>query len=222
MSARDGDAELYVADADGGSPRRLTRNDAEDVLPAWSPDGRTLAFSSNRSGAFEIWVMNANGTGVRPVTRGARREDGSFYPAWSPDGERIAFASSFRTPENQEIYVVRRDGSTLRRLTRTAGDIGALGDDAAPAWSPDGKRIVFASNRTGELEIWTMRADGAAQRRLVGVRRSDDSRPKYSPDGAWIAFGSLDGRGRSSIYLARSDGSGLRRLVAGTSPAWRR
>lgn len=219
-SARGGDAELFAARGDGRNVRRLTSNRAEDVLPAWSPDGRRIAFASNRSGAFEIWTVQSDGTGARRVTRGARGDYGSFYPAWSPDGRWIAFASSFRTPENQEIYVVRPDGRQLRRLTRTAGDVDVLGDDAAPTWSPDGSRIVFASNRTGELEIWTMRADGSGQRRLTGIRGSDDSRPKISPDGRWIAFGSLDSRGRSSICLVRTSGKGLRRLVEGTAPAW--
>ena len=150
-----------------------------------------------------------------PCHSGSTRKDGSFYPAWSPDGERIAFASSSRTPKNQEIYVVRRDGSTLRRLTRTAGDIGALGDDAAPAWSPDGKRIVFASNRR------------------VSSRSGRCERTAPLNDG-WLAFAAATTAGQSTHRTGRGSrsarstgGEGARSIshgatgaaFAGSSPA---
>ena len=221
VSSAGGDAELYVADADGGNPRRLTENRHEDVLPSWSPDGRRLAFASDRTGAFEIWIVDADGARATRLTRGARRAYFNVFPAWSPDGRWIAFASSSSTPENQEIYVVRLDGTGRTRLTRTHGSADRLGDDATPSWSPDGRRIVFASNRTGDLQIWVMGADGRGQRLLSGLEGRDDDRPTFSPDGRWIAFGSLGPSGQSGVYVVRADGTGRRRVTSGSAPAWR-
>lgn len=221
VSEADGDAELWVIGADGRDRRRITRNGAVDTLPAWSPDGSRVAFASDRTGAFEIWIVDAGGARPRRVTRGSTRAFGKFHPAWAPDGSAIVFASGFRTPENEELYVVRPDGGSLRRLTRTAGDVHRSGDDSTPAWSPDGRRIVFASNRAGLLDIWTMRADGSGQRRLAGFPRRDDDRPSFSHDGRFLAFASRGGDGRSLVYVVRADGSAPRRLAAGSMPAWR-
>jgi TolB protein len=214
-------AELYAMDADGRNRKRLTNARGDDYSPAWSPDGTSIAFSSNRFGPFEIFVMRADGTGVRRIARG-RGPNGSYTPSWSPDGKWIAFSSSFRTPENPEIYVVRPDGTGLKRLTRTAGDAHRLGDDGWPSWSPDGKRIVFSSNRTGNGEVWIMNADGTGQRRVAGLARRDDWGPRFSHDGRTIAFHSLYLSAESRIYVVRPDGTGLRRLpVDGMEVNWR-
>jgi Tol biopolymer transport system component len=89
-SERDGNMEIYVMNTDGSDQRRLTNNDADDVCPAWSPDGTQIAFVSNRGGNDEIYVMNADGSGQRRLTNNDA-DDG--FPAWSPDGMRIAFDS---------------------------------------------------------------------------------------------------------------------------------
>jgi TolB protein len=220
---RPGNADVYVADARARNVRRITHTrGANEYTPAWSPDGKRIAFASNRTGAYELYVARADGTGVRRLTVGARDGYGSYLPAWSPDGRRIAFSSSSRTPENAEIYLVRPNGTGLRRLTRTRGNVEVLGDDSWPAWSPDGRRIVFSSNRTGEGEVWVMGADGRGERRLAGLRRRDDWGPRFSPDGAEIVFYSLGARGPGELYVARSDGKAVRRLgVRGEDPAWR-
>lgn len=214
--------DVYVSGADGRNVRRLTKAPSAEFSPSWSPDGKRIAFASNRSGRFAVYVMRADGTGLRRV---APRRDGggdAHSPSWSPDGRLIAFSSSHATPENPEIYVVRPDGSGLKRLTRTKGGVEVLGDDGWPRWSPDGKRIVFSSNRTGDGEVWIMRADGSGQRRLAGLPRRDDWAPAFSPDGTQVAFHSLDARGRSLLYVVNSDGTRLRSLgIAGTDPAWR-
>ncbi len=138
--------------------------------------------------------------------------------------ERTAdpFSSSAWTAENPEIYVVRPDGSGFRRLTRTAGNAEVLGDDSWPRWSPDGKRIVFSSNRTGNGEVWIMRADGKGQRRIAGLPRRDDWAPAFSPDGASIVFSSLTTGRDGDLYLVRPNGKSLRRLgLRGSDPVFR-
>ena len=155
--------------ADGSKQQRLAQN-ARLAAPAWSPDGRKLAFVSDRDGASfwgearEISVVNADGSGRRNLT-GNPASDSD--PAWSPDGRKIAFVSNF------EIYVMNADGSRQQNLTRDPAR------DLAPAWSPDGKRIVFerrlgrqeyggpACGRASIFEVHVMNADGNGQRRLT-------------------------------------------------------
>ena len=135
------------------------------VRPVWSPDGRKIAFMSQRDGNSEVYVMNADGSGQRNLTRSPRYEGG---PAWSPDGRKIAFASGSRSCRagegcagNTDVYVMNADGSGQRRLTR------APRDDFVPAWSPDGRKIAFVSKRDGNPEIYVMNTDGSEQRNLT-------------------------------------------------------
>jgi Tol biopolymer transport system component len=224
-SNRHGNEELYVMDSDGRNVKRLTRNRAADYSPAWSPDGRRIAFV-RRAGASggEVFVISADGTGpARRISPRAVRDHGSYSPDWSGSaGNLIVFSSAALTPENAELYVVRPDGTGLRRLTFTRGDAETLGDDGFPAWSPDGRRIAFTSNRTNDNEIWIMAASGQGQRRLAGLRGRDDLFPTWSQDGRRLAFSSRDGLGRAAVYLVGADGRGLRRLTAGDEPSWRR
>ena len=102
------------------------------------------------------------------------------------------------------------------RLTFTKGADGVLGDDGMPDFSPDGRRIVFTSNRDRQAEIYVMNRDGSGQRRLTH-RPGDDFMPRFSRDGGRIAFTSLPG----TVMVMNADGSGLRRIAAGTDPDWR-
>ena len=104
--------------------------------PAWSPDGRKLAFVSQRDGNSEIYVMNADGSAQENLTRQPASDS---HPSWSRDGRRIVFVS--RRDGNAEIYVMNADGSGLRNLTRTPSD------DLDPAWSPDGRAIAFVQKK---------------------------------------------------------------------------
>ena len=210
-------AQIFVREADSGRTRAITRGRAQNLSPAWSPDGARLAFASNRTGTYDIYVANAGGSGIRRLTR----LGSTFSPAWSPDGRTIVFSSSGRTPENPELYAIRPDGSGLRRLTRTAGGIDTLGDDGMPSWSPDGRRIAFTSNRTGDGEIWTMAPTGRKQRRLFGFPRRDDWWPRYSPDGSMLAFASF-ATGARDLYIADATGRNVRLLLRnGAEPSWR-
>lgn len=175
-------------------------------LPSRSgDDGGQIAFYSTRDGNPEIYVINADGTGLQRLTANSA---GDMAPAWSPDGTQIAFTSN--RDGNNEIYVMNADGSDQCRLT----DNSAY--ESHPDWSPDGTRIAFVSERDGNREIYTMNADGANSQRLTD-NPADDMRPDWSPDGTQILFNS-ERDGNWEIYVINSDGSALRRLT--NSPTW--
>lgn len=126
---------------DGTDPTRLTSDAAADFDPAWHPDGSRIAFTSNRDGNDEVYVMNADGTGQTRLTNNAYGDDD---PTWSPDGSRIAF-TSFRPPVT-EIYAMHADGTGEARITTTGGEM--------PAWGSTGDigptlRVVRAPGATG-------------------------------------------------------------------------
>ena len=188
-----------------GAIRRLTTGGG--TSPSWSPDGRHIAFESDRDGNWEIYVMDSDGSNPRRLTN---HSDGDGAPSWSPDGRHIAFES--RRDGNWEIYVMDSDGSNLRRLT----DHSAW--DESPSWSPDGRHIAFTSDRDGTNDIYVVGSDGSNLRRLTDHSAWDES-PSWSPDGRHIAFVST-----RNIYVMDSDGSNPHRLTNHSSydmsPSW--
>ena len=227
VSNRDGDDEIYVMNADGTGIRQLTRNAVRDETPAWSPDGRRVAFSRERAGdLLELWAMDADGRNARRLVRASRTVNEQAYsPAWSPDGRTIVFSSNRPGDGNPELYRVRPDGTGLKRLTRTVGDTETLGDDTMPSFSPDGRTVVFTSNRLGRnSELWTMGPDGSGQRRLVARPRTDDWSARWSPDGtrlAFVALSATDPTVAPRIVVARGDGTGPKTLQVGDAVDWR-
>ena len=211
VSDRTGSAEVYVMNADGSGQRRLTRHAKPKEL-AWSPDGRMLAIGSHASGGpRDVYVMNADGTGLLNLTPGP---GGGEALSWSPDGRKIGFRSL--RDGSGEIYVVNVDGTGLRRLTHLTRNPLSSGATtfSGPAWSPDGKKILFVRVGWGRglsnSEILVMNADGSRQRNLTR-NPAPDGDPVWSPDGRKIAFVSKrDGYGE--IYVMNADGSGQRNL----------
>ena len=216
-SRRDGNSEIYVMDADGGSQRRLTNNRHDSWAPSWSPGGKRIIFFSNREGhvhakhgwaTSEIYVIDADGGNPQNLTNDPA-DDG--FPSWSPDGKRIAFASD--RDENWEIYVMEVNGGNQRRLTNNRHD------DDYPSWSPDGKHIVFSARRDGHFrndllgltyEIYVMDADGGNQQRLT-ENRGNEWFPSWSPDGKRIVFTMSDNG--TEIYVMDADGGNQQRLT---------
>jgi hypothetical protein len=211
-----GNADIWTVSSNGTGATRLTTHAAEDVDPAWSPDGSKIAFRSARDGNADIYVMNADGSGVARLTQHAALDS---RPTWSPDGRRIAFQSD--RDGNDEIHVMNADGSGVMRLTSNDWS------DRQPAWSPDGQKIAFASNRDGNYEIYVMNADGSSATRLT-THATDDIQPAWSPDGSQLAFarfGQCDYYGcDNDIYVISATGSGGTPLTSGwedhSEPAW--
>ena len=195
-----------------------------DAYPNLSPDARTLVFHSNRNGHQAIWTAAADGLTPKLLFGGGPIGTDPGTPVWSPDGRQIAFAMkpAGATDENEsEVYVMRSDGSGVRRLTN------APGDDSHPHWSADGKRIFFNSARATPdlkadwtqqwIDIYSMAADGS------NVRRHTDCRavctyPVPSPDGRTIAHRKTLGSAglswaqepvqrNSEVFITRLDGS---------------
>ncbi len=180
----------------------LTKNIAEDNMPAWSPDGTKLAFISNRDGAEEVYVMNADGTSVKRLTNTPAVE---YTAAWSPDGLKIVFDSE--RDGNRQFYVMNADGTNQTRLTfNPSSDAGLV------SFSPDGRQIAFARASPTErsanynYDIWVMNAEGGGGKQLTSDSKFD-AEPICSADGKTILFIS-DRDGDFEIYTINSDGSG--------------
>ena len=171
--------ELYLMHAGGGDPVRLT-SFLPDLIErwTWSSDGTRIAVAVWRGDHGEIWIVNADGSGMPRMLIG----DG-YQPSWSPDGSQIAFVSDH--DGNPEVFVINVESRTDTQLTFTSEVVG--GSD--PRWSPDGMRIAFQTNRDDDYEIYLMNANGSDQRNLTQAA-SYDEHHSWSPDGATIIFAS--------------------------------
>ena len=200
---------------EGTGRRNVTREWGLRGLPVWSPDGRTIAFVRTWGNDGDIYVMNADGSGLRRLTR----NDGpgwAWFPMWSPNSRKLAFhrvqpppKPPYRTGWTSEVWIMNADGSGQRRLAR----------GFPSAWSPDGQKITFTEG-LGEPGLYVMNADGSRQRRLTNSGGS----PTWSPDGQKIVFVRKrpGTRGKvNDIYVMNADGSAERKLTErGHSARW--
>jgi Tol biopolymer transport system component len=169
-------------------PEKLFASVREEMDPAFSPDGKSIAFVSNRSGRWNLWMGNADGSGLSEF---AAQSLLPFHPAWSPDSREIAFESE--AFGKGEIWLVGAAGGLPWRLVAMPG--GA----EVPSWSPDGKRVVFYTNAEGSRQIWEVAATGGAPVRLTHAGSYD---PSESADGRYLYYGSVLSPGIWRIPLA--------------------
>ncbi|RMH44342.1 MAG: hypothetical protein D6689_02615 [Deltaproteobacteria bacterium] len=226
-SARDGAARIFVTTLGDGIAEPLTAGPG-DREPAWSPDGRFVAFVREApDGRRDLCTVDVATRAVRVVVAGNDdRPDRVGAPAWSPDGRLIAFAADRRAGQGSLLWTVRPDGTDLHRLTPPVAGAWFV-HDRRPAWSPDGRRVVFASNRhvpgpghDADFDIYAIDADGGDLVRLTedpGV--ADD--PAFSPDGARVFFTST--RDATSayeveIYVMPAGGGQQRRITRDAHP----
>ena len=143
--------------------------------------GAQIAFHSDRSGALDVFIANANGSEARQLTS---EEGNNFDPSLSPDGTRVVFITDRHGGSNHEIYVMEVDGSNEKRLTNNNSS------DGDPSWSPDGTQIAFTTNRYGNFEIAVINADGSSGERAERLTTTShqDRAPQWSPDGTKIVF----------------------------------
>jgi Tol biopolymer transport system component len=232
-------SNVWVMNADGTGASPLTRITRDDIGAGavqtgsivWSPDGRKLAFVSNRAldgsnaqntnEIKNVWVTNADGSGLMPLTKLTAANTYVSAPVvWSPDSRKLAF-SWHRALDNtvavepvslSNIWVANADGSDLKSLTRITDESASA---SWPDWSPDGSKLIFASKDN----IWVMNADGSGTKPLTDLRARFTpavSSPVWSPDGTRIAFQYTDyveptdniRRTTSNVWVINADGSG--------------
>jgi TolB protein len=172
-SSRTGDPEIYVVDSSGGNLKRITSFKGPDVSPTWNrKTGGQIAWVSGRSGLPQIYMSEADGTNAHRITE----EGYAVSPSWSPNGQFLAFSWIRHygpgAPGAQDIYLMDIASKQWVQLTHDGGR------NDFPTWSPDGRHIVFQSNRSGTEQIWTMLADGTAQKPVTASGRN--SQPNWS------------------------------------------
>ncbi len=211
---------VWVSRVDGSGLRALHETAADRVnhtQPGWSPDGARLIFRDNRDRApanvGDIWVIDFDGSHEHAVLK---RPGDERYPTFSPDGTRILFRGdddSVEASGDEELFVMHADGTGVVALT----DDDVV--DSAPAWSPDGSRIAFESERDGtDREIYVMDADGTDVVRLTDNDVHDEG-PAWSPDGRLLAFSRGDSpTAQSDVWVMESDGADPVAIAASSLP----
>ena len=196
-----GAKEIWMSDYDGAGPASVTRNGSINLMPVWSPDGRSLALTSFMQGYPDLYR-------IFPFERRPAQTLAAFVginssPAWSPDGRYLALTLS--KDGNPEIYLLTVATGTLRRLTRHAGI------DTEPAWSPSGQQLAFVSDRNGAPHIFVMDVEGANVRPLTSG--GFHTQPRWSPKGDALVY--TQRQGTHDLWAIDPDGSNPRRLTAG-------
>ena len=186
------------------APVKVIASSRQDVAGVFSPDGKRIAFGSDRSGSFEIWTCNSDGTNQAQLTSLKAADAGT--PSWSPDGTTIAFDA--RLEGHGDIFVISADGGSPRRLTTEPVE------NNVPTWSRDGQWIYFSSNRTGSWQIWRIPSVGGS---AIQVTKNGGFSAQESPDAKFL-YVWVDG---GTIWRMRPSGQETTRILQGVPVWWR-
>jgi TolB protein len=207
-----GGKEIHVMDYDGAEIRQITKNKSLNVSPAWSPDGRRLAFVSYRQGNPKLFIYNGEDGSLKDSTPPG--SELCVAPDWSPDGRLIAFSSS--SGGDSDIFILDVATGRSRQISFSRGS------DTSPEWSPSGREIAFTSDRSGTPQIYIMDAEGANVRLMTTSGEFNDS-AAWSPDGGRIVYASMFD-GRFDIVVNDLAAGAMRRLTQNAAnnenPRW--
>jgi len=165
--------ELFLMNADGTDPQRLTHNNVSDIIPSWSPDGTQIAFTSSRSGHWEVYIIDVATRGVTQIT--SRGRDGpSASPDWSPDGRQIVFDRFLKIPgiSPKTVYVMDADGQHQRRVLPDPPLDGPPTFRYFPRWSADGQRILFYESKwlkDGDVKSFIVQQIGGRKKEITDI-----------------------------------------------------
>jgi len=210
--------DIHLVPASGGQPRRVTSDGRFLNGLAWTADGKEIVFASNRGGLQRLWRISLSGGPPEPLNGVG---EGANSPSIAAKGDRLAYLNG-RVDAN--LWRMPGPGWNGRRPTPVKV-IASSRDDFDGAFSSDGNRIAFGSDRSGNYEIWTCNSDGTNQTQLTSLKAAVAGSPRWSPDGNAIAFDArLEGHG--DIFVIGADGRSLRRLTSDPSennvPTWSR
>jgi len=214
------ESSLYIINADGTGLKQLTPAPGSDFEPAWSPDGKQIAFTSVRGGFRQIYSLDVDSLAITLLTNTTNAIESS-QPSWSPDGTKITY--TVKRVGTYQVWSMNANGQEAVQLARSGQDLW----DYLPSWSPDGRTIFFSQRRMGAFRPWLMRIDykDLAQdpRRMNFTTPIEDV--EFSPDGLWLVYEGMDGDGNRDIYFMTITGSGRTRLTNDPKidfdPAWR-
>lgn len=192
VSTGSGNKEIYSCEFDGYNPQQLTRNHSITLFPAWSSDGRYLAYTSYKQGKPDLFIKNL----AEMQETSIAKKGLNMTPAWVPGKFELAATLSFSG--DQEIYLLTGSGKIIKRLTNMQGS------DISPAWSPDGKKLAFVSNRSGNPQVYIQDMDSGKVRRLT-YQGNYNTQPNWSPQGNKIAYASF-GDDRHNIFVIDAEG----------------